>query len=86
MWADFDPDADQKIPGSDLPELVSRIPPPMGVAGQDKRKALRFCMTLKLMQEPNGDVGFQVRPLCLMAILYYAYYGVGIQVRSLCLM
>ena len=59
MWADFDPDADQKIPGSDLPDLVSRIPPPMGVAGQDKRKALRFCMTLNLMQEPNGDVCFQ---------------------------
>ena len=59
VWADFDPDADQKIPGSDLPDLVSRIPPPMGVAGQDKRKALRFCMTLNLQQEPNGDVGFQ---------------------------
>ena len=57
--ADFDPDAEQKIPGSDLPDLVSRIPPPMGVAGQDKRKALRFCMTLNLKQEPNGDVGFQ---------------------------
>ena len=31
----------------------------MGVAGQDKRKALRFCMTLNLKQEPNGEVGFQ---------------------------
>ena len=59
VWADFDPDADQKVPASVLPDLVLRIPPPMGVAGQDKRKALRFCLTLDLKQEPNGDLGFQ---------------------------
>ena len=44
VWADFDPDADQKIPGSNLPDLVSRIPPPMGVAGQDKRDGALLAM------------------------------------------
>ena len=58
LWADFDPDADQMIPETDLPELVRLLPPPMGIKGRSVRRALFFLMKLPL-QSYEGEVRFQ---------------------------
>ena len=64
-WAEFDPDADQKIPAVELANLVLQLPPPMGLQGKtgswgqiaDKRMAMRMCMKLRLEQK-HGEVEF----------------------------
>ena len=55
LWAYFDPDADQMIPATDLPELMRMVPPPMGVKGESVRRSLYFCMKLPL-QSYEGEV------------------------------
>ena len=63
-WADFDPDANQLIPADQLPELLVRIPPPLGpkeegVSDEEARKrAVRHCLRLDLT-EYDGEVQFQ---------------------------
>ena len=63
-WAVFDPDANQLIPADQLPDLLVRIPPPLGlkkdgVAGEELlRQAVRYCMKLDL-PEYDGEVKFQ---------------------------
>ena len=68
-WTLFDPDADQKIPAADLPNLVLSVAPPLGLMGVgDRTRALRLCIglevrapgggTRKLRCDVNGEVGF----------------------------
>ena len=63
-WAAFDPDADNFMLASDLPDLVLRLTPPLGLSGlrsdpQVARKhAVKMCMKLKITQH-GGAVGFQ---------------------------
>lgn len=47
-WLEFDPDACQVIPADDLPDLVRRIPAPMGIKGAPRRWAIRFCLLLEI--------------------------------------
>lgn len=58
-WVEFDPDADNYIPASDLPELVLCLPPPMGLKGiGDERAAIKLCLKLSMTQY-EGRVAFQ---------------------------
>ena len=58
VWAEFDPDANGMVPVVDLPALVARVPPPLGLGGVDQRKCARFCMNLEI-SPVNGEVKFK---------------------------
>ena len=42
LWSEFDPDAEQRIPADELPDLVRRLNAPMGLKGAPRRWAIRF--------------------------------------------
>jgi hypothetical protein len=61
VWGVLDPDADGMIPARDLPNLVLRLTPPLGLKGTRqalRSKAFRFCLSLGLTQT-NGEVAFK---------------------------
>ena len=79
IWAEFDPDADNFIPSSDLPRLVLTVPPPMGLKGVgDQTDARKLILGLSLKQT-RGQVSFQeVRsrspcPLCQLHCMLRSY-------------
>jgi hypothetical protein len=58
VWAEYDPDADNYIPSSDLPALVLAVPPPMGLKGVgDQVDARKLILNLSLTQT-HGEVAF----------------------------
>ena len=67
----YDPDADQKIPTSCLPDLVLGLPPPMGLMGvrgpwgiggkprlAGRRQAVKMCFRLAGLNQVHGEVEF----------------------------
>jgi len=73
-WADFDPDADNYIPATDLPLLVLSLPPPMGVKGvSGERDAVKLCLQLKVSQV-EGKVAFQE---VLNALCRHTFFSSG---------
>ena len=56
-WAIYDPDADNYIPVTDVPDLLLLLPRPLGLKGKSKRQAVKLCMLLDL-QTRNGEVAF----------------------------
>ena len=54
-WAVYDPDADNYIPVTDVPELLLKVPPPLGVKGRPKRHAVKLCLLLRL-ETRDGQV------------------------------
>ena len=54
-WGDYDPDADGMISVSDLPKLVARLPPPLGLKGtRDQSRPVKVCLQLGLSQVRNA--------------------------------
>ena len=72
-WAEFDPDADNFIPASDLNKLILSIPPPLGRMGvrDQERQARRLIMRMKI-EQVRGEVGFSevLKELC-----HYSFFG-----------
>ena len=68
VWGEFDPTATQMISATRLPELLLRLPPPMGLAGgglldgkpitATLTNARRFCLKLNCESE-GGRIGFK---------------------------
>ena len=56
-WAEYDPDADNYIPVTDVPDLLLKVPKPLGVRGKPKRHAVKLCLLLKL-ETVDGEVAF----------------------------
>lgn len=63
-WARFDPDADNYMPSSQLPQLINAVPPPLGLQGvqppfgySEERAAVRMCVRLDITQHA-GDVAY----------------------------
>jgi len=63
-WAQFDPDADNYMPSSQLPQLINAVPPPLGLQGvqppfgyTEERAAVRMCVRLDIAQHA-GDVTY----------------------------
>jgi len=74
VWGEFDPDADNRIPSTKLPDLILALPTPLGIKGivshRPKRQlAIKVVLGLdvrapngvltKLQQDENGEVSFQ---------------------------
>ena len=57
-WAIYDPDADNYIPVTDVPDLLLMVPKPLGVKGKPKRHAVKMCLLLRL-ETRDGEVAFQ---------------------------
>ena len=53
----FDPDADNYIPIEDVPNLLLKVPKPLGVKGRPKRHAVKLCLLLRL-ETRDGEVAF----------------------------
>ena len=62
-WALYDPDAEGYIDVHDLPRLVSRLPPPLGVRGSPEGatygRICRFCVELGLTTRHGGRLAFR---------------------------
>ena len=56
-WAEFDPDATNLIPIGDVPKLLLMVPRPLGVRGQQPRKAQTLCLLLNCPQH-DGKIAF----------------------------
>ena len=74
VWGEFDPDADNRIPSTKLPDLILALPTPLGIKGivshRPKRQlAIKVVLGLdvrapngvltKLQQDKDGEVSFQ---------------------------
>ena len=57
-WAAFDPDATNYVPITVLPDLLMRVPRPLGVRGKTKETATRLCLRLTVPQH-NGSVAYR---------------------------
>lgn len=57
-WQFFDPDATNYVPLQYLPELLLRVPRPLGVKGLPRDQALRLCLRLRVPQH-EGRVEFR---------------------------
>lgn len=57
-WSQFDPDATNYIPLSDLPKLLLAVPRPLGLKGRTLRHATRLCMRLDVPQHEGGLVAY----------------------------
>jgi Ca2+-binding EF-hand superfamily protein len=56
-WAEFDPDASQKIPASALPDLLKSMPQPTGLAGAPRTWVVHVCLNLGL-EAKDGELTF----------------------------
>lgn len=54
VWAEFDPDATNFISTSQLPDLLLRLPAPLGLSGEDPRKVRKLCLLMPLKQHLGG--------------------------------
>ena len=81
LWAQYDPDANQRIPTRQLPDLILDLPPPMGLLGnfaeadpRGRRVALAICMRLRTSSGPlrqqAGHVAFHE---VLEALVQYSF-------------
>ena len=55
----YDPDANNAIPATDLPELLLTLEHPLGLKdkpGSNSRSAMRYCLKLSLSQDAAGEV------------------------------
>jgi hypothetical protein len=62
QWALYDPDANNAIPATDLPELILSLEHPLGLKGKpgsDRRSATRYCLKLSLSQDAAGEIHFR---------------------------
>ena len=57
-WAAFDPDATNYVPIGALPDLLLRVPRPLGVKGKSKETATRLCLRLNVPQH-HGSVAYR---------------------------
>ena len=64
VWAQFDPDADGRVPVSELSSLVAELRPPLGVKDYSNRRALnRLCISLNLAQHDGFILFTEVREM-----------------------
>jgi hypothetical protein len=75
-WADFDPDATNLLPMATLPELLLRVPRPLGVRGRTKAQAKQLCLHLRVQQH-KGLVAYNE---VLKALIGNNYYQQGADV------
>ena len=78
-WAKYDPDADNYIPVTDVPDLLLDVPKPLGVKGRPRRHAIKLCLLLKL-ETRNGEVLFSD---LLQAIIHNNYLQSGADLDEL---
>jgi hypothetical protein len=58
-WAELDPEANNKLPESALPELIAKVPPPLGTFGEDDAANSAKSIAKKLkVEKPGGLVKF----------------------------
>jgi len=50
VWSEFDPDATNYLVISKLPDLLLRVPRPLGVKGKTRTQATRLCLRLRVNQ------------------------------------
>ena len=58
VWSDYDPDATNFIAVADLPYLLQRLPPPLGLKGQPLALARRRCLRLDALPRHEGGLAF----------------------------
>ena len=55
-WSEFDPDATNYMSSSDLPALLLKVPPPLGLKGKTPFAARRLCMRLRIPVHKGADL------------------------------
>ena len=56
-WAEFDPDATNYIPSTQMVALLLRLPPPLGLKGKSEQQARKLCLLLRVPQH-EGSIAF----------------------------